>query len=539
MQMQTRRILALAVAMGLGTNVYATDTFDMGKVQVVGKDAQSEKIDPARQKISFDMGERTDPMPELVPEAGPAEFRPMTEKQALENFHREDRDEISVSAGIGTRGSNELIINGKGTQEGYVGDIIIKREARDGFKSFVDTRKTGLEANVSSTGEGSYTMSAGGEYSTDKYAQRGTRTIATPDAGMETGASRIWVNGNSTLEDGAFFKAHAAVDSVSRDITNTAVNFSEEQTTFTFAAGASYLKKLGDKFKGRAEIDLKSDKFTVTAGSDRELTKSVLALGGEYELSSKADAKFGIKRMSLMEKDANSPYAGFDYRFDEPWLFSLSYDEDLGNDSLERIFMPGRYVVANAVEASKVKTLKGSLNYRTSNGDTFGVDLFSQKEEDAIEYLDVYDPGKNMLTSAFRFVNDASRKGAALKGSFKIEENFKINVKSTFQTPEDNTTGQRLSYEPKRILDVGLNYTEGKVMVDFSRRAEFDRTAHTPAGSFDAADYSRSDLALRYRLNDRFSTYLKIKDLYDEAKSIRYDVPEEGRVSLAGVEAHF
>jgi hypothetical protein len=356
---------------------------------------------------------------------------------------------------------------------------------------------------------------------------------------METDASRIWVNGNSTLEDGAFFKGYAAIDSLSRDIKNSALNFGEEQTVFSFSAGAGYLKKMGEKIKGRAELDLRSDKFTVSAGNDRELTKSVLLLGADYEISPKADAKFGFKRMSLMEKDATSPFAKLDYRLSEPWQLVLSYDEDLGNDSLERIFMPGRYVVANALEASRIKTLNGSVNYRTTRGDTFGIDLFSQKEEDAIEYTDTFDPGKSMLTSTFRFVNDASRKGMALRGNFKIENNFKINVKGTMQNPENENTGRRLSYEPKRILDVGLNYTEGKVMIDFSRRAEFDRSAHTNTGIFDADDYSRSDLAVRYRLNDRFSTYLKIKDLYDEAQSLRYDVPEEGRVSLAGIEAHF
>ncbi len=537
--MQIRKIIAMAIAMSLGTGAYAADTFDMGKVQVVGKDAQSEKIDPSRQKISFDMGERTDPMPELVPEIGPAVYRPMTEKPTLENFHREDRDEISVSAGLGSRGSNELIINGKGTHEGYIGDVVIKRETRDGFKSLVDTSRTGLEATVSSTGEGSYSLTAGGEYSQEEYAQRGTSTIPTPHAGMETNYNRIFVNGNSTLEDGAFFKGYAGVDSLSRDISNSAINFNEEQTVFSGSAGASYLKKLGENFKGRAELDLKSDKFTVTAGDDRELTKSVLTLGGDYELSEKADARFGFKRMSLMDRDATAPFASLDYRFSEPWQFVLGYEEDLGNDSLEKIFMPGRYVVAGALEASHRKTLQGSINYRTNNGDTFGVDLFTQKELDAIEYTDIFDPGKSMLTSSFRFVDDARRRGMVLRGDFNIENNFRINIKSTFQNPEDEGAGRRLSYEPKRILDVGLNYTEGKVMVDFSRRAEFDRSAHTGAGVFSADDYSRSDLAVRYRLNNRFSTYLKIKDLYDEAKSLRYDVPEEGRVSLAGVEAHF
>ncbi|MDD3147806.1 MAG: hypothetical protein PHD82_10915 [Candidatus Riflebacteria bacterium] len=328
--MHIRRIIAMAIAMSVGTGAFAADTFDMGKVQIIGKDAQSEKLDPSRQKISFDMGERTAPMPELVPEIGPAVYRPMTEKAALENFHREERDEISVSAGLGTNGGNELIINGKGTKEGYTGDIIIRREVRDGFKSFVDTRKTGLEASVSSTGEGSYSLTAGGEYSQNEYAQRGTRAIPTPDAGMETDASRIWVNGNSTLEDGAFFKGYAAIDSLSRDINNSALNFGEEQTVFSFSAGAGYLKKMGEKIKGRAELDLRSDKFTVSAGNDRELTKSVLLLGADYEISPKADAKFGFKRMSLMEKDATSPFAKLDYRLSEPWQLVLSYDEDLG-----------------------------------------------------------------------------------------------------------------------------------------------------------------------------------------------------------------
>lgn len=264
--MHIRKIIAMAIAMSLGSGAYAADTFDMGKVQVIGKDAQSEKIDPSKQKISFDMGERTAPMPELVPEIGPAVYRPMTEKPVLENFHREEKDEISVSAGLGTRGSRELIINGKGTKEGYTGDIVIKRESRDGFKSFVDTSKTGLEANIASTGEGSYTLLAGGEYSVEEYAQRGIRQSPSPDAGIENSTSRIWVNGNSTLEDGAFFKGYASMDSISRKISNSTLAFNEDQSVFAMAAGASYLKKLGNKIKGRAEADLKSDKFTVSAG---------------------------------------------------------------------------------------------------------------------------------------------------------------------------------------------------------------------------------------------------------------------------------
>ncbi len=537
--MQTKTIIALTLALGLSSNLFAGDDFDMGKVQIIGKDAQVEKIDPNSQDLSMQMDDRYAPMPELVPDAGPAEFKPMTEKQILDNFHRENREELSVAAGIGTRGANELIINGKGVKEGYTGDLIIRREARDGYKSNYDTRKTALNAVVTSSGEGSYILSGAGEYSFSKQAERGTRAIPSPEAGFEDSTSRISIKGHSTLKDGAFFKGHAAIDSISRDITNRQVSFSEEQSLFSATAGASYQKEIAKKLRGKAGIELKSDRFTVTGGADRNLTKTVLDLGADYEVSEKAGLLFGYKSMNLLDETRNAPYFKFNYRWQKPWQFFFAYDEAMGNDSIEQIFMPARYVVAAPLEASHLKTWKGGVNYRTDKGDTLSVEVFSQTENDAIEFLDNYDPGKAMLTSTFQFLNEAKRKGTTLKGSFKLENNFRFNIATTYQTPEDSTTGRRISYEPERILDVGVNYTEGKFMIDFTRRAEFDRTAHTPVASFGAEDYSRSDLAVRYKINDRFSTYLKIKDLYDEASELRYNVPEEGRVTLAGLEAHF
>ena len=80
-------------------------------------------------------------------------------------------------------------------------------------------------------------------------------------------------------------------------------------------------------------------------------------------------------------------------------------------------------------------------------------------------------------------------------------------------------------------------------MFDFTRRAESGRKAAVINGGrteyHSLSDYSRSDLAVRYKINERFTGYLKIKDLYDEGKKIRYDVSEEGRVTLGGIEFHF
>jgi hypothetical protein len=537
--MQTKKVVALLLALGTSAALHAANDFDMGKVQILGKDAQTEKIDLSPNTIEMELGDRSEPMPELIPDSGPEQSKPLTEKQIINNFHRENKEEISVAAGLGTRGSRELIINGKGEKEGYTGDLIFRRESRDGYKSSFDTENTSINAVVTSSGEGSYILSAEGEYSFSQQAERGTKTIPTPDAGFEDTAKRLSLKGNSTLEDGSFFKAGASIDSLSRDISNSNVSFSEDQTVFSFKAKADYFKRLHDKFRGRAGLEVKSDKFTVSGGADQEMTKSVVKLGGDYEINQNAELNFGFKNISLMDKDNTSPYISLDYRWQKPWQLIVSYEEDLGNDSFEEVFMPSRYVAANGVKASKQENLKAQVNYQTPKGDTFGIEVFQQKESDAIEYLDIYDPGKAMLTSDFRFVNDAKRTGTRLKGSFKIEKNFKFNISTTYQKPEVEGAGRNISYEPERILDVGFNYTENKFMIDFSRRAEFDRTAQTGTGAFAADDYSRSDLAVRYKINNRFGAYLKIKDLYDEAKNLRYNVPEEGRVTLAGIEAHF
>jgi hypothetical protein len=325
--MQTKTLIALSLAMSLGTQVWASDDFDMGKVQILGKDAQVERIDPADTAFGMEIGDRTEPLPHLVPETGPAEFKPMTEKQLLDNFHRENKEEISVAAGMGTRGSSELIINGKGAKEGYVGDLIIRREARDGYKSSFETKKTGLNAVVTSAGQGSYIVTAAGEYSKSQQAERGTRALPTPNAGFEDSVSRLSLKGNSTLEDGSFFKGYAAIDSIDRDVNNHALAFSEEQGVFSLAAGASYHKELHKKFRGKAGVDIRSDKFTTTGNPDRELTKTVLDLGGDLEISPKSNLNFGLKAMSLMERDRTAPYARLEYRWEKPWQAVLSYDE--------------------------------------------------------------------------------------------------------------------------------------------------------------------------------------------------------------------
>ena len=546
--MHYKKIIALALACGLSATLYAADTYDMGNVQVVGKDDQSSKMLQSTNDIAFGMTDKSIPLPDLTPEIESLSYQPVTEKPSIENIHRSLKNEYSAAIGMGNRGASEMYVNGRGQNENYKGELIIIRQTKDGFNSTVDSEKTGLKAKITSTNDDTTTVNGGVEILDRKTALRGTDTAIKQgrdaNAKLDNDDKRLWINSDSTLENGAFVKGYATFDSLRRDTSND-VGFKDRQDLNALRVGGTYKNRIDDKTNANASIDIRTEKLDSDYGNDVKFTKTVAAGGIEKELSCKAVGGIGLKAMKLKNEDKLSPYINFSYQPNTIWKLSLGYEEDLGNDNLERIFMPNRYVDTKNFDfkASKKKTLKSSVDYRTHKGDCIGVDLFSQKEDNSIEYFDLENfDGRRILSSRVAYA-DAERKGLTFRGDFKLDEGFTLSLSATAQTPEDSN-GNRLSYEPKQILDVGLNYTNNKLMLDFTRRAESGRKAFVginggPAGLIGLSDYSRSDLAVKYKLNDRFTAYCKIKDLYDEGKKIRYDVSEEGRVTLGGIEIHF
>jgi hypothetical protein len=105
--MQLKKITAIAIAAALSATSYAADTFDMGKVQVVGKDAQSTKIDISQHMLSFTPEDKMNEMPALAPIEGVQDYRPMTEKKPINTFNKRSDGEVSVAAGIGNNNGGE------------------------------------------------------------------------------------------------------------------------------------------------------------------------------------------------------------------------------------------------------------------------------------------------------------------------------------------------------------------------------------------------------------------------------------------------
>ena len=547
--MHIKKIIALAIACGISATAYAADTFDMGNVQVVGKDAQTDSISKSANDLAFGMTDKSIPLPELTPEMESLEYQPMAEKPIIENIHRENKNEFSAALGIGNKSSSEVFVNGKTQNDNYNADLIIFHHKKDGFNSTVDSKQTGIKARVTSYDNDSTTVNGGVEILDSKGALRGTKTSINngtdANAKLDDDHKRIWINGDKTLDNGAFLKGYAKVDLLERETSND-VHFSDDQDLKSFRVGATYKNRIDDKTKANATLDLRKEDLKSDCGNDISFTKTVAAFGATRELSPKTEGSFGVKAMKLKHDDRLSPYLNLSYKPDELWKISLGYEEDLGNDNLEKLFLPkNRYVDTKAFDfdASVKKTVKASVDYRTHNGDLLGLDLFSQKEDNSIEFLDVDNfDGRRILSSRPMYAN-AKRKGLTFRGDFAFEEGFTLTIRATTQSPKD-THGNRLSYEAKNILDVGLNYKNDKWMFDFTRRAESGRKAFAAVngGPFELhslSDYSRSDLAVRYRFNERFTGYIKVKDLYDEAKKIRYDVAEEGRVTLGGLEFHF
>jgi hypothetical protein len=531
--------LVLAVSGAAGAQTAGRDAYDLGKVQVVGKDAQNDRFAPDLGTLSDSMGERDLPMPELLPDAEPTRPRTLQEKSFVVPARQRTKDEVALSLGAGTRGARELNVSGQGTHSGYTGTVNLDHNRRDGYRSNVDDRRTDGQAAVTWSGEGNSQFSVDGNLGWHTFGQRGTRLNPTPDASIEDSRLRLGAKGHATLSDGAFFTAQAEILSASRKVDQPATAFNEDDSLFSGGVKAEYILQLKSQIKGKAGLEVRRDTWTAGNGNEQNLTKRVLALSGEYELKRRSFIEAGVKSLGLMAKNRTAPFLRFDHRWSDPLQFVLTYDEDLGNDRLHDIYMPARYVETTPLTASHRRRWQGTVNYRSGNGNTLGADVFREREQDALETVDFNDPVKGLLVSRHRFADDARRHGLRLRGAFKLDDHFRLALAHTYQTPEDRTHDRRLSYEPKRILDIGFGYLQGALQVDFERRAEFDRIAYLPVTSVGASDYSRSDLSVRYKINETFRAYLKIKDLYDEAKSLRYDVPEEGRVSVVGVEAHF
>lgn len=517
----------------------AKDTYDLGQVEIVGKNAQSDAFAPNPQDIAISMGEKDTPLPDLLPEQGEPEARPLVEKPMPSTTGRSKTDEVSLAIGRGKSGTAEYLLRGKGTHNGYIGDLRLEKFDHDGFKSFVDDNKTGFHAAVTSLGEGSYEMTVFGDIADETFGQRGTETRPTPLSKINDRTNSISAKGNSTLSNGAFFQGYGRLESSKRIAENPLISYKEEDTLYSSEIGAEYHSDLRPNLKGKAALDLKQASWDPDNVSEQKLTKRSLALSGEYDFNGRSYLELGFRNMGLMGRDNTSPFFRYDYRWAKPWQVVVSYGESLGNDDLEKIFMPRRYVATSDLKASHLKKTTGTVSYRWQDDNSVGMELFSENESDAIEYTDNYMPGRGFLASTLRFVPAARRSGVRLKGSFKLDDHFTLRTSTTYQTPKNDDTGARLSYEAKRLLDISFAYSGKRFEGEFSRQAMTDRIAYVPTATVDAGDYSRSDLTLKYKITDRYHAYVKIKDLYDEAKSIRYAVPEEGRVSLAGIEAHF
>ena len=248
--MHRNKILALALACGISCSVYAADTFDLGNVQVVGKDAQSESMTQSSNEIAFGMTDKSIPLPDLTPEIETLSYQPITEKPSINNIHRNSKNEFSAALGMGNRDSSEMYLNGKTQTDKYNTDLIILRQSKDGFKSTVDSKRTGLKARITSINEDSTRVTGGIEILDSIGALRGNNT--TINAGLDANGKlendhkRIWVNSDSTLDNGAFAKGYITIDALGRDTSND-VGFRDEQDVKAYRIGGTYKNRIDDK----------------------------------------------------------------------------------------------------------------------------------------------------------------------------------------------------------------------------------------------------------------------------------------------------
>lgn len=520
-------------------SLYAKDTYDLGQVQIVGADRSEEQYSQNIQDISLEMGEKPNVVPELpdivYPKQGPLAEKPFEPSSGKPKVAKK----LSIEVGKGSSDTFFGRLSGTGSYNDYEGKFELMRDSKDGFKSQSDDRKTFLSGALKTFGENKYEMKVDGDYLTDHFGQRGTRSAPTPNAGLNDTYRRFGFKGSGTTKEGAFVSGKVNMESAARTTDQPSKAFKEDSSYYSGQVQGEYLVNLKKNLAGKLLMDIAKRSYSIDNGPNSDNTKRIFGVSGEYNFREKAFLELGLKGIGAMGANKTVPQFRFDYHWSDPWQALLIYDEDIGNCDLKEVFLPRRYVPWINMKPSHRKRWSGRLNYRWEGGNTVGAELFRETETGAIEYVDSFDAAKGLLVSGVRFAGKAKRAGLTLGGHVKLDDNFSLGAATTIQDPKDTVTGNQLSYEAKRILDVLFSYRSGAFEADYTRKAYFDRVAYIPATKVDSGDYSRADLFFKYHFKKDMRAFLKVKDLYDDAKSLRYNVPEEGRVSIVGLEADF
>ncbi|MBF0406336.1 MAG: hypothetical protein HQM10_03200 [Candidatus Riflebacteria bacterium] len=519
---------------------WGKETYDLGKVHVVGKDSQRKEISPEIQEISLDMGDRRMPLPEISSDtlyADTIESIPVNEAEKKEISKPKN---LKLKYYRGSRGWEKAAFSAQGVQDGYTLGAGVFREKRDAFlteTNFFDKKFNGL---LKFSGEDNHELSGAIEVGEKSFGLPGTRGIPTPKMRMENDSTIINLKAQSTLSDGAFLTCGAKFEKLTRNTSNygkSALTFNEDSTFDSNRFDAEYKFASGYQSTAKAVLNLIKDNIAIDT-VNQGLSKRMFAFTGEFDLNQRAYLEFGLKGSALLGREHTSPLVKLDVRSDSPWQAVLSYDEDLGNDSMKKMFMPDYHVSLSPVQASLKKMFSFRLNYQAEEGMHLGAEIFRDREEDAVEFNDSYMTKKKIWTQTVGTVPRVTRKGLSLFGEAKLDDNLKFKVKSTLQDPKNETVGRQLAYEPSRILETSVEYKTSKFELQFVRNAKYDLKTYYLTGN-ENWDFSRADITARYQFNPNLSGYINILDLYDEAKNLRFDVPEEGRLSMVGLEMDF
>ena len=121
--------------------------------------------------------------------------------------------------------------------DNYNADLIIFHHKKDGFNSTVDSKQTGIKARVTSYDNDSTTVNGGVEILDSKGALRGTKTSINngtdANAKLDDDHKRIWINGDKTLDNGAFLKGYAKVDLLERETSKPHAYDADDYTSLT------------------------------------------------------------------------------------------------------------------------------------------------------------------------------------------------------------------------------------------------------------------------------------------------------------------
>ncbi|MDD3592704.1 MAG: TonB-dependent receptor [Sulfurovum sp.] len=268
---------------------------------------------------------------------------------------------------------------------------------------------------------------------------------------------------------------------------------------------------LNKKYNNKAAFITNSNRFGGTI-----VTESV-RFDAYDKFDNKTTGKIGIKH-NFDTVDGLSLAANYGTAYNVPTLYNL-YSSPYGNPNLN---------------AESTTSYDASIAYKALKLTYFSSDID--------EMIDYYDPDGRSGPTPGKYYNidgTSTLKGCELEYKDKLAQNLLVGVNYTYLNAKDKE-GRELARRPKHTFNVGVDYYPTEAL-QLGLYAKYIGERYDSAGKMgvQTGKYTLVDFVTNYKINETFTSYLKVDNMTDKSYQEVHGYATAGRSFYLGVNAVF